>query len=359
MQPGTHSTLETSSQSFPDGTPTITSVHRVGERQLPSPTRIANTGARRCRGPALLKSPARPGHSACIRQIFDCKQQRPLDLLQNQIVIYPSLANVSRQVSPIRNRSATSRNSTKQRGYQPRGPHHLLDTDATAGNLRVAFPYIDGVQTSSESWSDDSGYLNEELPHIWTSLAGSSKERIQDWLSTTCDHKSDSIADSIGEDLSVDCEGRVPGPRPVSPQIFDPFKELDLGGLRIRQSGRTTDHSESIFGSPPASGLRTAVVVRASVPTNCTAFRQELESSPLSPNVCTERGPSRYHTNRIPEVATSPSLSRCRPLNRVQQERLVENLALKDKVTNQDYKNVCRERQAGTLSEHLHTNTRH
>lgn len=58
---------------------------------LASPNRTANASARRCTGPALSQSPARSGHSACMRKIFD----EPLTLHRNQKVFYPPLPNIS------------------------------------------------------------------------------------------------------------------------------------------------------------------------------------------------------------------------------------------------------------------------
>jgi hypothetical protein len=74
-------------------------------------SRVANSSARRRREKVVLQSPARRGHSVCIRQIFSDQQQQQQQQQQRRVVykgydkvygdlFYPPLPNVSRQLQP-------------------------------------------------------------------------------------------------------------------------------------------------------------------------------------------------------------------------------------------------------------------
>lgn len=54
---------------------------------------------------------------------------------------------------------------------------------------------------------------------------------------------------------------------------------------------------------------------------------EELQLSPLSPNVCTKRGPSRYHESYNPRVTIDTSPTKVRSLPRLQQRLCHENLS--------------------------------
>ena len=183
-------------------------MHRAGEFQPPSPTRVANTSARRCIGSTLLQSPARCGYSVCIRQIFDDTQQQLLVRQRSQDVIYPPLPNISRQVSPIEKHwvmdSPTRHDRRHRRGRSP-----SLNIDVTARSPPTTPHHVaKDRKPSSESWSDDSSYLNAEGLCVSTGLAASPDERVRDWLLATCDDDSESTTYTIGEDLN-DQESRI------------------------------------------------------------------------------------------------------------------------------------------------------
>lgn len=72
-------------------------------------SRVANSSARRRREKVILQSPARRGHSVCIRQIFSNQQrqqQQQRSVVYNgydkayEDLSYPTLPNVSRQLQP-------------------------------------------------------------------------------------------------------------------------------------------------------------------------------------------------------------------------------------------------------------------
>ncbi|KAF2632705.1 hypothetical protein BU25DRAFT_417302 [Macroventuria anomochaeta] len=224
--------------------PATPSVRRAGELQPISPSRIANTSARRYMGSALLHSPARLGHSACIRQIFDDTQQRSLGRQRTRDVIYPSLANVSRHVSPHKNSQAIFSDSSRHDRPQPQDQPSSIDTDATVSDPHVISPHTAELRPSPEPWSDDSGYLNASLSCISTEVAESPTERIYDWLSTTCSGELEGTADNMGENRDVDRERRVPGPR--SSEVY---QETSGKGSELLSNPPTMDAPQSVLGT--------------------------------------------------------------------------------------------------------------
>ena len=167
-----------------------------------------------------------------MRQIFHLTQQRALNAPDSQDVIYPALPNVSKQRFPDGKRLVANRPTASQR-------------------------LPNGDRTPSESWSDDSGYMNGGRQYTSTGFAPSDV-KVNDCLSATYD---DNLV-STKEDTN----------------------------------------SESL-------GL------------------EELQLSPLSPNVCTKRGPSRYHESYNPHVTIDISPTKARPLLRLQQRLCQENLS--------------------------------
>jgi hypothetical protein len=210
----TNLTMDTPSQTSPHKAPTTPFVYRAESLQLKSPSHVANTSARRCVGPILSQSPARLGHSACIRQVFDSKHQQHLDVRQIQDIMYPHLADVSRQISPAREQGTTNFLTGRNR-HQSRGQSSSLHTDATVIGLPATPPLAaKDAEPCSEPRSDDSKYLNADLPCISTGLSESPNTRIRDWLSATCDGDPGVTANDVNKNHDVGVGREAPERRP-------------------------------------------------------------------------------------------------------------------------------------------------
>jgi hypothetical protein len=218
----------------------------------PTPSTPANARARRTHhGSTLLQSPPRPGHSAGMRNIFQTASQH-----NTPATLYPQLPNVSRKAS------------------QPRGAtsHELT---AYVPSLHQSDPlYPVAPSASSESWSDDTGYLVAGSRSRPSDPVIFPAERIAHWLSD--------VLDSDASDTS------------------DPISLLQRQSTRV-----TVDKTDSRGIQTPSS-------------------KDDTELGPLSPNVCVERGPSRHRSGRKPRNAARGMYIRQSPL--VRTDRLKENL---------------------------------
>ena len=177
-------TIDPSSQASPEKPPTTPLVYGTESLRPKSPIRVANTSARRCVRPTLLQSPARLGHSACIRRIFDSEQQQSLDLTWTQRVLNPTLANVPRHVSTMTHGPVCkpTRHEREESEEQSSSLHKNGTLTNSPANIHLIPQTLD---CSSDSWSDDSGYLNVESCSS-ADRADSPTARICDWLLTTC-----------------------------------------------------------------------------------------------------------------------------------------------------------------------------
>ncbi|KAJ4992771.1 hypothetical protein SVAN01_01817 [Stagonosporopsis vannaccii] len=278
-----------------DTTPLI---GEVEEQQLLSSSLpyTANTSARRrCRDTAVLYSPARRGHSACMRQIFDVNQQPALYARENQDVIYPALSNVSRQRSPF-------------------NKHPVAD-------IPTAFQCTaNGDPVSSESWHDDLGYLHGDAQCVSTRLASSPDGKVNDWLSATDDDSSESTNAGMSEHAS----------QPEHRQHITP-NERNFKHDTPSNSPMTSPR-QSLVTTPTHRHRRAVqdnmVVYSCTSPTDRGGLGlEELQLSPLSPNVCTERGPSRYHESRRARVTIDTSPTKTKPVLHLQQRPPQENIS--------------------------------
>jgi hypothetical protein len=186
-----------------------------------------------------------------MRNIFQTASQH-----NTPATLYPQLPNVSRKAS------------------QPRGAtsHELT---AYVPSLHQSDPlYPVAPSASSESWSDDTGYLVAGSRSRPSDPVGFPAERIAHWLSDVLD----SDASATSDPLSV----------------------------QQRQSARVTvDKIDFQDIQTPSSN-------------------DDAELGPLSPNVCVERGPSRHRSGRKPRNAARGIYIRQSPL--VRTDRLKENL---------------------------------
>ena len=316
----------------------------------------ANIGRRRAQHSSmLLTSPARPGHASRVRQIFDEAATLNTTSCHAGIALYPQLPNISRVASPP---------TSGQRGrnaFRHPSPGTTLQHPKP---LPASTP-----ESSSESWSDDSGYI--VLDHA-RPLAGASPpaHRIEDWLSTvtlasnetgepsnqaeTCNEsclQASFEQDDLQMAAMVDTGGNTSTNRPMSDlqtvqlklpcdnhmPFQDPFvTHLSSGGSSTGRSAAIADYSyrsststrwqrhvsdickrlhfeslESATENPSAVAPSTPNPVNRILSDPADDGHGGIELSPLSPNVCIERGPSRYHSanrNRTAESPLQPSM---------------------------------------------------
>lgn len=130
-------------------------------------------------------------------------------------------------------------------------------------------------------------------------------------------------------------------------QVFDTCKTLDFGLLPAEQARRTVNPSTRSGNSAATAGFG-----HVTPPPSRITSREDLELSPLSPNVCTERGPSKYHKNRTTEITASPLSTTSRLPFRSQRRHLQENVALSYEPFMQGYAKSLRD--CGVVS---HSNT--
>ncbi|KAF1934106.1 uncharacterized protein M421DRAFT_88129 [Didymella exigua CBS 183.55] len=337
---------------------------RNQDPHLASRVYTANASARRCIGAALSQSPARSGHSTCIRRIFD-DPLRPLALRPRpRDVIYPPLPNVSRQLSPSR-KHHQSRNA-------PLGPHQPLPQDQHSSQDESGISAGSIARSSSESWSDDSIYLEAERLHASPSLAALADGRVWNWLSATDDDRDIDTRTEGAESLDVhpdepalrNCTALKPNnviahEAEMSTddltayllhsqrQVSSMCETLGFNRLPAKQARKMVDTSTRSCG-PNATGPHMNVTPPTA---RASSFREDLELNPLSPNVCTERGPSKHHKSRTVEVVASQFPTTPRLPIRYQRRHLKENVPFSNENITQDPSKGLRDR--GTTAHYI------
>jgi hypothetical protein len=299
-------------------------------------TASANVGRRRYqRSSMLLSSPPRPGHFNRMSQLFRRVGVPNRTAIDDESVLYPQLPNISRVSLPLR------RDQTR---------------------LPAEKAYTSTSESSSESWSDDSGYIiDDPAPSLVGS--GAPAQRIEDWLARlSYDEGAGKVVgakrkpryeEEPAQDPFLDTKLQMTmdtnhietprsethissAPRPdqklSNGSLALPINPFDCSRSSTSKSATSTDDSN--HPSPLASSQRhvsdmcrrlffdlprptTGVCITRSSSTSkahgClgldpTADRKnDVELSPLSPNVCIERGPSRYHSAHKTRSNTSPS----------------------------------------------------
>ena len=128
--------------------------------------------------------------------------------------MYPYLADVSKQIFPVRGQAATNSLIGHNR-HQSRSQSSLPHMDATVIGLPAAPPFAaKDFESRSESRSDDPGYLNADLPCISTGSSESPNTRIRNWLSATCDDDPGITAKDVDKNHDVDVGREAPECRP-------------------------------------------------------------------------------------------------------------------------------------------------
>jgi hypothetical protein len=302
--------------------PTVTASRLPEPNELTtSPSRLANIRVRRANnGSTLLQSPARAGHAARMRQIFEDAGRDHISPQPEQTVLYPQLPNVSRKASPTRECNREDEHCTSISSPIRRPESLCVSTSSfrmVQHKPQLNSPHIS--EQSSESWTDDSGYFIAGSRNRTFSLTVPPRDRINDWLTNVseCEWKTPATENKIESQPS-----NHPSPRssPLrltdndpfsnSPELSqtpacdatvqDPFLDFD-----------STPHTTSLFKALPSRRLpipshtptTTVTIRRHYSPTKESTLEDGgIQLSPLSPNVCIERGPTRYHSAR-----TSPT----------------------------------------------------
>jgi hypothetical protein len=114
----------------------------------------ANSAIRRTpQASSLVSSPPRPGHSACMRQIFHVSSIGRALPRNNESVSYPLLPNLSPTPSPVKQNNQTCQALKQSKVPLPTTEVHLTVPVQERGESPTP------LSSSSESWSGDSGYF--------------------------------------------------------------------------------------------------------------------------------------------------------------------------------------------------------
>ncbi|USP82629.1 uncharacterized protein yc1106_09903 [Curvularia clavata] len=312
-----------------------------------SPLGLANIRIRRPpHGSLLLQSPARAGHAARMRQIFEHASREQQPPQPTKPLLYPQLPNVSRKASP----PLASMPNYCQQASPTRLPQQSLcmSTASSRAGFRHAQAVFAMSEQSSESWSDDSGYLLTRSHISKLAPAFVPDDRITEWLTSVstpdyeehdahvqdydapCRYSSSELSDNASSGLAqqplesrpvkVTIEDVSPGQGltytrdsvPLKPSF--PLKEL------------ITDHVSTAHPTTPIHSYYSDAIHPL-----LSSANEVIQLSPLSPNVCIERGPSRYHSSRNTQYS-----NRASPSTKIQTTPSKENTAPRNSVHAKD-----------------------
>jgi hypothetical protein len=317
-------------------THTSTTLPNRSAQQLCSPTTAANIRVRRSnRDSTLLHSPAQAGYATRMRQIFEDAGRDQGELQSTSRTLYPQLANISRKASPSPSNSPTKSTNGLPR-YRPESlclSANLRSIVASTGGVGVKLAHQS--QRSSGSWSDDSGYIVTSNSHTQhSSFTLTPDERIRIWLCELPEGKMEDVeedgrmesvlernADGIDRRHNQD-EMPAFASHHTSPSGSD-LDEHDAtytlhghGSLgyvpgdcnRSRSSAPNQFHTPSLKARLRTSAQHDEYVLEnKGFPGDAELLEEGgIQLSPLSPNVCIERGPARHHSNRKPREVTAP-----------------------------------------------------
>jgi hypothetical protein len=280
----------------------------------------ANIRVRRSRRDStLLQSPARVGHASRMRQIFENASRDQVRLQSTSSILYPQLANVSRKASPPPVPSPVE-SKTRQESITHDLPRYRLESLCLSTDLISVATSTDEARASpgqpsgrfSGSWSDDTGYIVTDNSRIrGSNLALSPKERVQAWLCGLPDCNSHATSVSISD------KGSTMPSRSDSQGLDTAYKMSEHGYSTLTSSDRS-----QLWINRANEANTSPLKVHPSSSLPCYEYLPEMKDrsgntnisdedgvqlSPLSPNVCIERGPARYHSNRKPLDITTPS----------------------------------------------------
>ncbi|ENI09758.1 hypothetical protein COCC4DRAFT_36145 [Bipolaris maydis ATCC 48331] len=294
------------SANYPNALPNTPPLKPAQSRPRPvSPLGPANVRIRRShRRSPLLHSPARAGHAARMRQLFE-DASREQQTLQPAHVPYPQLPNISAKASSPLARPGHVHSHSQQATSPVRRLESLCIPTTLLPGPQPGFAKTS--QQSSESWSDDSGYLipgSRTKPSPKSIRASVLDDRISKWLT--------GVSTPNGHEPYAKLPQRSTHPRPQFCQRSSSnFSET------ASRSGRETLEApladtvtiRHVFHTRTEPTMHPATLLRSCprAANHQALFPDpDLQLSPLSPNVCIERGPSRYHSSRNLRTAASP-----------------------------------------------------
>ncbi|KAH7405893.1 hypothetical protein DE146DRAFT_630593 [Phaeosphaeria sp. MPI-PUGE-AT-0046c] len=342
----------------PASSPTSTTVRESSTRLVVSPIGAANIRVRRPNPwQALLRSPARAGYTSCMRQLFEDANHGQFDLQSNPTLLYPQLPNISRTAAPtVAKLTGTDSPRLRNKPHVPQNyrPESLcLSTEllsAVAPTIKTNPYCLSASQCSPGSWSDDSGYIIARSRDHPQCSAIPLSERIYGWL---CDLPDDgrendrlhgcrderqlnpavveqiegtyNVLGNTSRNYLFEASSTLEAQSPnivsvarLSPTLDDPVENSAKSGRSLItpvMAGRTLRYkipqsmvpgnshqaySKSQGESIDCSSKYNHDVSKMEDDGNEANDAEEVDNqlSPLSPNVCIERGPSRYHSNR-------------------------------------------------------------
>jgi hypothetical protein len=346
-----------------------------GMDRLDSPTRTANIRVRRSNyGLKLLQSPARPSYASRMREIFEDAGSDHQQQQQNPTILYPQLPNISRKAaaSPANSTAVVQRSTTQASPrYRPESPCPSNNCPCAVSSMCA--PHVSLIhpsERSSGSWSDDSGYIVTRRARSG-SCTVPPIDRIQTWLlelshldrdaGTMTTAEEGQLAMVPFQQLNKEVTAHIgmseeDHTRSCS-SMGDPFvcdrdassRLKGLNGSGTECIGYRPLRNVSNLCKPLNLGhlnqVHTPTLVKTmkTSPTNRGNARRTREwcnenealeeggipLSPLSRNVCIERGPSRYHSPRkLHDVNGSVTPSKPRPSSLSQALRLKDNVVL-------------------------------
>ncbi|OAL56819.1 hypothetical protein IQ07DRAFT_674962 [Pyrenochaeta sp. DS3sAY3a] len=326
----------------------VTNTSVLAESQPPSKdlqcttSKIANIRIRRSQhASSLLSSPARSGHTARMRQVFEDAGRLGRT---KQPTLYPQLPNVSRPTSASQSTQFEASLIVPARDEVPRPTTNELplisQLDLPKANISTF------SDRTSGSWSDDSGYFIADVCGRTSIHSIPLKQRIHNWLlavPTNEQHDgmrndSENIPDHYPSAQQYTTPGKLyrhdpkdelfaidgsqaergletPGNFPYGQVPHTELDEHDNSTLvafsPCKQSEEELysledNHSALDCTQLSAPSTQTPHSVRKEALTPNTQHLQHLDLSLLSPNVCIERGPSRYHSPRTTNPGSSP-----------------------------------------------------
>jgi hypothetical protein len=285
-------------------------------QQLYSPTTAANIRVRRShRNSTLLLSPARAGYATRMRQIFEEAGRDQGELQSTSRILYPQLANISRKASPSPP-SPPTRSTHESSKYRPESlclstnlPSVVASIDETRASLAHQSQHLSG------SWSDDSGYILTNNSHTrCSSFTLTPDERIHMWLCELPDWKTINADANWRTELVLEQNSKGTNSQSDQNEMFtfasgqaDPFgpdlEEHDRTFTILEHGSlETASGNWNQVGFNPFSRIHTP---SSKVRPDPQLWEEGgMQLSPLSPNVCVERGPARYHSNRTLQMGT-------------------------------------------------------
>lgn len=327
------------------------SADRWSTPHLGSPARTANVGVRRSHyGSMLSQSPARAGYATRMRQLFEEAGRIDRDSPR----LYPQLPNISRKASTSPSKRIPIHQSTASTSYRPESlclAPSLPEADPALSDVQASLLYPS--ERSSGSWSDDSGYIVTSARGQRCSFSVPPRERIYSWLREVSDSEN-CVAVCVAEDqngagsmpeICVDTEdpfvSRVDERQSIDPQrhrqqfkAYQSFAPRHVSDVCKRLG---LDAQDDPYASPPSPAAYTPLPKKQISAANMSTRNEDIDLeeggiqlSPLSPNVCLERGPSRHHSkHKLREASTIRTPCKDRTHEPFRPASLKENVVLR------------------------------